>query len=57
MACYNLNVLLQGQSVKETKRYWGMKREALDRTVWRTRFGRIYGPVLGQTAEVMNVGI
>jgi hypothetical protein len=31
---------------------WGyckLKEEALDRTLWRTRFGRGYGPVVGQT--------
>jgi len=25
-----------------------MKEEPLDRTVWRTRFGRVYGPVVMQ---------
>jgi len=28
-----------------------MKVEALDRTLWRTRFGRGYGPVVRQTTE------
>jgi hypothetical protein len=37
--------------LREKKRYWKLKEEALDRTVWRTRFGRGYGPVLRQTAE------
>jgi hypothetical protein len=36
---------------KEKRRYWKLKEEALDRTVWRTRFGRGYGPVVRQTAE------
>jgi hypothetical protein len=36
--------------IKETRRYWKLKEEALDRTLWRTRFGRGYGPVLRQTA-------
>jgi hypothetical protein len=36
---------------KETRRYWKLKEEALDRTVRRTRFGRGYGPVLRQTTE------
>jgi hypothetical protein len=27
-----------------------LKDEALDRTLWRTRFGRGYGPVVRQTA-------
>jgi hypothetical protein len=35
--------------LKEKKRYWKLKEEALDRTVWRTRFGRGYGPVVRQT--------
>jgi hypothetical protein len=25
--------------------------EALDRTLWRTRFGRVYGPVVRQTTD------
>jgi hypothetical protein len=36
---------------KEKIRYWKLKEEALDRTLWRTRFGRGYGPVVRQTAE------
>jgi hypothetical protein len=35
--------------VKENIRYWKLKEEALDRTVWRTRFGRGYEPVIRQT--------
>jgi hypothetical protein len=31
-----------------------LKEEALHRTLWRTRFGRDYGPVVRQTAEWMN---
>jgi hypothetical protein len=30
---------------------WKLKEEALDRTHWRTRFGRGYGPVVRQTTE------
>jgi hypothetical protein len=37
--------------LKEKKRYWKLKEEALDRTMWRTRFGRGYGPVVRQTTE------
>jgi hypothetical protein len=37
--------------LNEKRRYWILKEEALDRTVWRTRFGRGYGPVVRQTAE------
>jgi hypothetical protein len=32
-----------------------LKEEALDRTQWRTRFGRGYGPVVRQTTEWMNL--
>jgi len=28
-----------------------LKEEALDHTLWRTRFGRGYGPVIQQTTE------
>jgi hypothetical protein len=35
--------------LKEKRRYWKLKEEALDRTLWRTRFGRGYGPVVRQT--------
>jgi hypothetical protein len=31
-----------------------LKEEALDRFLWRTLFGRGYGPVVRQTAEWMN---
>jgi len=37
--------------LKGTREYWKMKREALDRTGRRTRFGRVYGPVVRQTKE------
>jgi hypothetical protein len=37
--------------LKEKKRYWKLKEEALDRTLWRTRFGRGYGPVVRQNTE------
>jgi len=36
--------------LKEKRGYWKSKEEALDRTLWRTRFGRDYGPVVRQTA-------
>jgi hypothetical protein len=35
----------------EKRRYWKLKEEALDRTLWRTRAGRGYEPVVRQTAE------
>jgi replicative superfamily II helicase len=37
--------------LKEKRRYWKLKEEALDRTPWRTRCGRGYGPVARQTIE------
>jgi hypothetical protein len=39
---------------KETRGYWKLKEESLDRTLWRTRFGRDCGPVARQTAEWMT---
>jgi hypothetical protein len=36
--------------LNETRGYWKLKEEALDRTLWRTRFGRGYGPVVRQSA-------
>jgi hypothetical protein len=35
--------------LKEKRRYWKFKEEALDRTLWRTRFGGGYGPVVRQS--------
>jgi hypothetical protein len=40
-------------NVKEKRRYWILKEEALDRTLWRTRFGKGHGPVVRQTTERM----
>jgi hypothetical protein len=37
--------------LKKKISYWELKEEALDRTLWRTRFGTDYGPVVRQTAE------
>jgi hypothetical protein len=37
--------------LREEKRYWKLKEEALDRTLWGDRFGRGCGPVVGQTTE------
>jgi hypothetical protein len=33
-------------NLKETRRYWKLKEEALDSPLWRTLFGRGYGPVV-----------
>ena len=35
--------------LKERRRYWKLKEEAPDRTVWRTGFRRGYGPVVRQS--------
>jgi hypothetical protein len=40
--------------LKETRRYWKLKAEALDRTVWRTGFGSGCGPVVWQTAGLVR---
>ena len=37
--------------LKEKRGYSHLKEEALDRTIWRTRFGRGFGPVVRQTNE------
>jgi hypothetical protein len=37
--------------LKEKRRYCKLTEEALDHTLWRTRSGRGYGPVVRQTAE------
>jgi hypothetical protein len=41
----------QLDDLEEKRRYCKLKEEALDRTLWRTRFGRDYGSVVRQTAE------
>jgi hypothetical protein len=37
--------------LKAKRRYWKLKEKALDGILWRTRFGRGYGPVVIQTSE------
>jgi hypothetical protein len=37
--------------LKERRGYSHMKKEALDRTMWRARFGRGFGPVVRQTSK------
>jgi hypothetical protein len=37
--------------LKERRVYSHLKEEALDRTMWRARFGRGFGPVVRQPAE------
>jgi hypothetical protein len=41
--------------VKENGRCWKLKGEALDHTLWRTRFGRGSGHVVRRTTEGMNM--
>jgi hypothetical protein len=35
--------------LKESRGYFHLKEKALDRTMWRARFGRGFGPVVRQT--------
>jgi hypothetical protein len=37
--------------LKERRGYSHLKEEALDRTIWRPRFGRGFGHVVGQTTK------
>jgi hypothetical protein len=37
--------------LKKRRGYSHLKEEALDRTIWRTRFGRGFGPVVRQTTK------
>ena len=39
------------QPTKVSRGYSHLKEDALDRTVWRARYGRGFGPALRQTAE------
>ena len=41
--------------LKESRGYSHLKAEALDRTMWRARFGRGFGPVVRQTTKWMNI--
>ena len=40
--------------LKERRGYSHLKEEALDRTMWRARFGRGFGPVVRQTTKRMT---
>ena len=42
-------MLLDG--LKDRRGYCHLKEEALDRAMWRNRFGRGFGPVVRQTTE------
>ena len=37
--------------LEDRRVYCHLKEEAVDRTMWRARFGRGFGPVVRQTAE------
>ena len=41
--------------LKERRGYSHLKEEALDRTMWRARFGRGFGPVVRHTTKSMNI--
>jgi hypothetical protein len=41
--------------LKERRGHSHLKEDALDRTIWRARFGRGFGPVVRQTAKGMSV--
>jgi hypothetical protein len=35
--------------LKETRGHWKLKENAIDRNLWRTLFGRGYGPAVRET--------
>jgi predicted AAA+ superfamily ATPase len=37
--------------LKEMRKYGKLKEEAIDRTLWITRSGRVYRPVVGQSSQ------
>ena len=37
--------------LKERREYSHLKEEVLDRTMWRARFGRGFGPLVRQTTK------
>jgi hypothetical protein len=39
------------EELMERRGYSNFKEEALDRAIWRAPFGRVYGPVVRQTAK------
>jgi len=44
--------LLDG--LKERRGYSNLKEDALDRTMWRARFGTGFGPVVRRTSKRMS---
>jgi hypothetical protein len=49
LQCRRCKQLLDG--LKETRGYWKLKEEALNRILWRTRSGKGRGPFVRETAE------
>ena len=43
------------RNFEPVREYSHLKEEALDRTMWRNRFGGGFGPVVRQNTELMNV--
>ena len=43
--------------LQKTRDYWKLKQQAIDRSLWRTCFRRVYGPIVRQTTEWMNEGM
>jgi hypothetical protein len=43
--------------LKKRRGYSYLEEEALDRTMWRARFGRGFGPVVRQTTKWMNTAL
>jgi hypothetical protein len=37
--------------LKKRREYSHLKEETLDRTMWRARFGKVFGPVVRQTTK------
>jgi hypothetical protein len=44
-------LLIKLDDLKERRGYSHLKEEALDRTMWRARFGRGFGPVVRETTK------
>jgi hypothetical protein len=43
--------------LKEARRYWKLKEEPQDCTLWKTHFARDYGPVARQTTTSTSTDI
>jgi hypothetical protein len=41
--------------LKERREYSHLQEEALDRIMYRVRFGKGFGPVVRQTTKLMNI--